>query len=331
LPDIYRKNPVGFLNIKNKWKNGAPDENTPYSMSMIASRSCPYFCRYCFRDYLSKKYRVRSPIEIVDEMEYLKKRYQVEYIHMLDDLFLVDVYWGREIFDELEKRKIETGFNIQIGFTGRANIIYDDMIKSRKKGIPNILERGKEVGVVNVNFGIESLSDVVLKDIGKSGQTKHKAIEALKETKRVYDIIDPSIMFGARSETRETIIETVEAAKENNLDIQVVFFLTCYPHTAFWDYAVKEGIISKSITGKKDPITDDIIEQYLLRLGEQGDKISTNLSQIPDEELEELANWAIQEMSAGNKEKNTFVHPHTGDVQIKKIERKAKNATFADL
>ena len=78
-------------------------------------------------------------------------------------------------------------------------------------------------------------------------------------------------------------------------------------------------------------ISNFILEQYFLRLGEQGDRVTTNLSDLTDDELEELSNWAIDELSAGNKQKNTVIHPHTGEVQIKKVERKVKTASSADL
>src|SRR5207302_9574364 len=67
--EVYKVNPVGHLNWKSKWVDGAPDERGLYSVSMIASRGCPYAghaCDYCCAAYLGRQYRLRSPSEVVD-------------------------------------------------------------------------------------------------------------------------------------------------------------------------------------------------------------------------------------------------------------------------
>src|SRR5436190_5494269 len=50
--ELYKRNPVGHLNWKTKWIDGAaPRDSMQYSMSMIASRGCPYAtraCDYCY-------------------------------------------------------------------------------------------------------------------------------------------------------------------------------------------------------------------------------------------------------------------------------------------
>jgi hypothetical protein len=54
-----------------------------------------------------------------------------------------------------------------------------------------------------------------------------------------------------------------------------------------------------------------MIEKYFLMLGEQGDSIRTNFSDIPDEEIVELSWQAITSLGA----QNTVRHPHSGDLQ----------------
>lgn len=53
VDEIYKHNPVGHLNWKTKWLDGRSAEPNQYSVSMIASRGCPYgakACDYCFAD-----------------------------------------------------------------------------------------------------------------------------------------------------------------------------------------------------------------------------------------------------------------------------------------
>ena len=78
--EVYKLNPVGHLNWQTKWVDGASVAPGQYSVSMIASRGCPYAsraCDYCYAAYLRKTYRLRSPREVVDEMEFLRARYGV--------------------------------------------------------------------------------------------------------------------------------------------------------------------------------------------------------------------------------------------------------------
>ena len=68
-----------------------------------------------------------------------------------------------------------------------------------------------------------------------------------------------------------------------------------------------------------------MIERYFLRLGEQGETVRTNFSNLPDEEIVELSWGAISELGA----QNTVRHPHTGETQAR--TRAVRGATQADL
>jgi hypothetical protein len=90
--------------------------------------------------------------------------------------------------------------------------------------------------------------------------------------------------------------------------------------------ALDKGLICKAVTGEKGPADDDIIEQYFLRLGEQGEEVRTNFSDLPDEDIVELSWWAINELGA----QNTVRHPHTGE-EVQKQKPVVRGATQADL
>src|SRR5438093_1544034 len=325
--EVYKLNPVGHLNWQTKWIDGASVAPGQYSVSMIASRGCPYAsraCDYCYAAYLGKTYRLRSPREVVDEMEFVKARYGVVYIHFLDDLLMTDYRWALEFFGELRERKRRTGFEVMWRGTCRTNIVADDVLRARREGRPHMLEQGYEVGMRQAGYGVESASPKILKAIDKSGQTLEKMEIAIKETQRVLGYADCSFMIASPGETADTVRETVEFCKKVDLKPEVFFFTTAYPGTSFWDLALEKGLIRKAVTGEKGPADEDIIEQYFLRLGEQGEEVRTNFSDLPDEEIIELSWWAVSELGG----QNTLRHPHTGDIQDRK--RAVRGATRAD-
>ncbi len=326
--EVYKVNPVGHLNWQTKWVDGASVAPGQYSLSMIASRGCPYAskaCDYCYAAYLGRTYRLRSPREVVDEMEFLKTRYGVVYIHFLDALLMTDYRWALEFFAELRERKRRTGFEVMWGGTWRTNIVADDVLRARREGRPHMLEQGYEVGMRQAGYGVESASPTILKNIDKSGQTLEKMELAIKETQRVLGYADCSFMIASPGESPETVRETVEFCKKVGLKPEVFFFTTAYPGTTFWDLALERGLVRKAVTGEKGPADEDMIEQYFLRLGEQGEDVRTNFSDLPDEEVIELSWWAVNELGGQNK----IRHPHTGDVQERK--RAARGASRADV
>lgn len=328
LEEVYVRNPVGHLNWKSKWVDGKAIASGQWSESMIASRGCPYAvraCDYCYAAYLGKQYRLRSPKDVVDEMEHLSGRYQLTYIHFLDDLMMTDYRWALALCAELRQRKQRTGFEVLWGGTCRTNIVADDVIRARKEGRAHMLEQAYEVGMRQVGYGVESASPTILKAIDKSGQTVEKMEIAIAETQRVMGYADCSFMIASPGETRETVQETVEFCKRVGLRPEVFFFTTAYPATTFWQLALDRGLIRKAVMGEKGPADEDIIEQYFCKLGEQGEMVRTNFSDLPDEEIVELSWQAVTELGA----QNTVRHPHTGEAATR--QRPVVGATRADL
>ena len=309
--EVYRKNPVGHLNWESKWTGGAPTAETPFSASMIASRGCPYAaraCDFCYAAYLGTQYRLRSPAEVVDEMVWLKERYVVRYLHFLDDLLLTDYRWALAFAGEIISRKLD----VLWGGTCRTNIVADDVLRARREGRPSFLERCHEAGMRQAGYGIESGSPTILKAIDKSGQTVEKMELAIAETRRILGYADCSFMIGSPGETEATVRETVDFCKRVGLQPEVFFFTTAYPGTTFWRLALDKGLIRKAVDGVRGPADDDMIEEYFLRLGEQGEQVRTNFSDLPDDEIEGLARWAVQELNpAGSR----IREPHSGDAR----------------
>jgi radical SAM superfamily enzyme YgiQ (UPF0313 family) len=330
-PAILRKCQVSGLALKSRWVTvtGVHGVDTVRMIDLQTTARTfvagPVISHNCYAAYLGKSYRLRSPREVVDEMEHLKTRYGAVYIHFLDDLLMTDYRWALEFFGALRDRKRATGFEVLWGGTCRTNIVADDVIRARREGRPHMLELGWEVGMRQAGYGVESASPTILKNIDKSGQTLEKMEIAILETQRVLGYADCSFMIGSPGESAHTVQETIDFCRKVGLKPEVFFFTTAYPGTTFWDLALDRGLIRKAVTGERGPADEDMIEQYFLRLGEQGEEVRTNFSDLPDEEIIDLSWRAVTELGG----QNTVRHPHTGEEQSR--TRAVRGATRADV
>lgn len=273
--DIYLKNPVGAPN-RNKWINGNSDGNVPLSMNLNATRGCPYKCIYCYHDFMGMKYRHRSPENIIKEMKILYDRYGVRYFHFIDDEFCLKRDF---VYKFCKQVKEEFKGDIIWGCAGRVNLMNEDLIATMA-----------DSGCVLIGYGIESGSQRMLNAM-KKGVTVKQAKDALRWTIKHLGWADTSFMVGAPGENRETIQETIDFCKELDLNPAVIFFTTPYPGTELYRMALQQGKI-------KDE------EEYILNLGEQGEKIRVNFSEFADEELWEAQEYMIKELNAWNKIKH---------------------------
>ena len=273
--EIYLKNPVGAPN-RNKWIDGNNDDDVPLSMNLNGTRGCPYKCIYCYHDFMGSGYRHRSPKNIINEMRILYDQYGVRYFHFIDDEFCLKKSF---MFDFCKELKGEFNKNVSWGCAGRVNLMTEDLVAAMA-----------DSGCVLIGYGIESGSQKML-DIMKKGVTVQQAKDAIQLTKKYLGWADCSFMVGTPGENRKTIQETIEFCREVDLAPEVIFFTTPYPGTELYELALRQGKIGDE-------------EEYILNLGEQGEKIRVNFSELSDEELWKAQEYMIKELNAWNKTKH---------------------------
>lgn len=276
--DIYLKNPVGAPN-RNKWIGGSVDEAGLLSMNLCATRGCPYKCIYCYHDFMGQKYRHRSPENVIREIKILYEKYKVSYFHFVDDEFVTKRDFVYEFCGLIKDLMKETGKEFTWGCAGRVNLMTEDLIATMA-----------DAGCVLIGYGIESGSQKML-DLIKKKVTVEQAKNAVRLTKKYLGWADCSFMIGYPGETEETIQETINFCKELDLEPEVIFFLTPYPGTELYQMALQQGKI-------KDE------EEYILGLGEQGEKVRVNFTDFSDEDLLSIQEYMIKELNAWNKLKH---------------------------
>jgi len=271
--DIYIKNPVGAPNIR-KWVDGE-NVSKDLSINITSSRGCPYKCIFCYHDFMGEKFRTRSAQNIFNEIVYLKEKYNINYFALGDDMFTAN----KKVATQLCHLLIKSRLNIQFCVSGRVNLMDEDFILKLK-----------EAGCNLIGYGIESGSQKML-DIMKKGVKVEQAKKAIRLTQKYLGWADCTFVIGFPGENRETIQETIDFCKELNLTPEAIFFATPYPGTELYNFALKKGLIVNE-------------EEYLLGLGEQGEKVRVNFTQFSNEELESIKEQMVEELNAWNKMKH---------------------------
>jgi radical SAM superfamily enzyme YgiQ (UPF0313 family) len=197
---------------------------------MICSRGCPYNCIFCSVPKIhGRRHRARSVGNVISEIEFLKQNYHIESIDFRDDNFTLDKKWAKALCGEMVKR----GLDVNWMCLTRANLVNRDLLQAMKKA-----------GCASISYGAESGSPEVLKGT-KKDITVDQMRNAVKWTREAGIETFAWFMFGLPGETRQTIHETIEFAKDLDPDFAYFFIASPLPGTQLFDLAVKEGAINE--------------------------------------------------------------------------------------
>lgn len=217
-------------------------------LTILGSRGCPFRCKFCALEYMGKKYRKRSPENIVDEMEYLVKRYSVRQIGFVDQLFPFVKDHAIGVCNEIIRRGLQKKV-IWVSET-RVDTVDKETLKSMK-----------QAGCRRVMYGIESGVQYLLDSINK-GFKLEDAERAVRESKEVGLETVGFFMIGLPNETREMTRQTIEFAKKLDLDFAKFAITIPLPGSELYESKVKkDGNYTRSWDkfSTLEPKSDDVV------------------------------------------------------------------------
>ncbi len=189
-------------------------------LPIITSRGCPFQCSFCVTSRMvGKKFRVRSPRSVVDELEWLKNEHGAEAFCFYDDALTLDRKRILEICEKIKKRKIGIPWDCQSRADNVSREIFSEMV---------------DAGCQLVNFGVESGSPQLLKVMGK-GTTVEQNEKAIRWAKEAGLLVATSMVIGYPGETIETLKETLDFLYRVKPDVVYLCNATPYPGTALYD------------------------------------------------------------------------------------------------
>lgn len=198
-------------------------------VSVVFSRGCVGDCNFCSNKLMWKRWRHRSPANMLDELELLNKDFGMKHIVFIDDCFSVN----KKATIELCKGIVSRGINIVFDIVTRADCIDNE-----------ILQALKDAGCYQINLGIETASPRLLKIMGKPINIKISE-DAIKLANSFGINTTALIIAGAIGETYETINETIDFLdRARPSRIGVGSGLMLFPGTRVYESAKEKGVIN---------------------------------------------------------------------------------------
>lgn len=185
-----------------------------FPISLITSRGCPNQCIFCLgRKMVGFKVRYRSPALVADEIEKILAL-GFERINIADDLFTANKNRVKALCGEILNRGIQFGWSA----FARVDTVDEETLAVMRRA-----------GCDAVSFGIESGNTEMLKRV-KKRITLDQARQAVRACKNTGMLAHASFMAGLPGESPETLADTINFARE--LDIEHGFhFLAPFPGT----------------------------------------------------------------------------------------------------
>jgi radical SAM superfamily enzyme YgiQ (UPF0313 family) len=195
---------------------------TPPAAVVITSRGCPHHCSFCASPGLfGHRARLRSPENVVEEIELLVKRFGIREIEFLDDNITSRRDHVEGICRQIQKKGLKISWACPNGI--RADRVDRDLLRLMAQS-----------GCHHVAVGVESLDGEILEGAGKgeSVETILKAIE-MAEDEGITTL--GHFILGLPGETPQTLAKTIEEAARSRLSRAYFHVLDVLPGSALWD------------------------------------------------------------------------------------------------
>lgn len=207
----------------------ASDSERLRIMPILTGLGCCYRCRFCINVFLKRKYRFRSAVSIIEEMERLQYLYKVDAFVFYDEDFMISRTRLLEFLQLIEQRGLKSRWRIW----ARVDYFRDNYINRE------LISRLDKNGLRSIVMGAESGSQKMLDLIEK----QMKVDSILNSAKMLKDTaITPRYSFIVgldgenRDDTRKTYKLCMDLIEANDrVDIAGPFIFRYYPGSPIFD------------------------------------------------------------------------------------------------
>lgn len=201
---------------------------------ILGSRGCPFSCTFCCIPAIGHKVRIRSPKNIVNEMEQVYDQCRGSY-SFVDDCFILNKTRILEFCQEIIDRKMKVKF---IGST-RANKLDEETVSSLHRA-----------GCTDLYFGVESGNERVRNQVLKKKVSDKQIADAIHLCRKYRIMTNLFLMVGFPTETKNEMMDTVNIGNKVKADIIGIHITIPFPGSEIYNYAVRNKMIPSDIIDK---------------------------------------------------------------------------------
>lgn len=221
-----------------------------YNYQMMSSRGCPYGCIFCFHMW-SRKWRSRSPENVLAEIKFAKRKYGMSTITFWDDNFTLEIERAKKICDMLlsEKEKL----NLKYDLAGiRADRVDEELINKLKKS-----------GCVGISMGIEDGDPTTFPYVGK-GETLEQIEKTAKLIKKYNIPLLTYMITGLINSTYKSFLRSLKFVEKIGVTAHWSIAFP-FPETPLFNWVKENGRFLMSLdegfklsmTSKNPPVVFD--------------------------------------------------------------------------
>ncbi|MBS3142265.1 radical SAM protein [Candidatus Woesearchaeota archaeon] len=214
----------------------SPANNKRPFLVLLASKGCPYSCRYycVYGEYQGAKIRQRSPKKVVDDIVSLQQKHNIKGVQFRDPVFGLNRNFIPEFCDEIMKRHVK----IQWGMETRLDLLNEENLKMMYAA-----------GLRNLNVGIETNDPEVAKQNKRLLVQQQHQEHIIRFCDKLGIKVSAFYIIGYDGDTVETVRNTIKYAVRLNTPLARFAVSTPYPGTRFYDQMEASGrLLTKDYT-----------------------------------------------------------------------------------
>ncbi len=188
-----------------------------FKFDISTTRGCTYNCSYCdICHFYSKTRRTRDVLDVVNEIEYLYRLFEISSFSFSDDNFLGGINLGKKRAIEFEKSVSKLSFKISFHMEARVTDV-----------ISEIMLPLKLAGLTGVNLGVESGSQATL-DRWRKGITVEQSKRAISYVMSLGLMFNVNFILYDMYTTIEELYENYVFLKESGAYLNSEHYISLY-------------------------------------------------------------------------------------------------------
>ncbi len=226
----------------------------------LASRGCPYACTYCFNHayyqiYKKEKRGHQRPVDtIIDEVNWVRENWPLQYVVFVDDLFILYDDWLEELAEKWPQ---------QVGLPFFCNIRANLIVRGPQK-----VDLLKKAGCATVSMGIEAANDRIRYELLKRRMSREDIVQAGRMIRDAGLQVTATNILALPTSRLEDDLETMRLNAAARITYAYAFLFQPYPGTELGQFTQEGGYMA----GSFDDIGEIAWERSILTFESEDEK-----------------------------------------------------------